>query len=447
MNKLLLKGILILISLININIVSSKHLKCPNNILINIGLKSTKDLSYISVNENKFKSSLTEEERKSYEKMIDLKKSFSSSMDKVYKSFSPEKEGYWQGLNSVTFLFFTFSLILIIVIVIYLILRFFFNKCSGPRKATDITRCYRNSAWIIMILSSIIVFILFTIILAYSVKVNNSINKSFDKASELINSNSNLYSKISEVVNNFKSYNLTVPDEDLMSSFKSNINKYIMKTKEHNKDIKRKDYNRGVAMILLYVYYLITIFLAILFFFLKWKIAEGVLFILLLFTIPAMLIFVGYNYKFFFFYADLCGAINGALYKNEFPVTGQSLGYYYNCLDKQTKAELYGIRFTLYNSAISSTMSHKEIMSEYNTLNNNVLASQINCEIVNEIVPKIEKDFCKDSLSRLDKMIQLMIWLLLSTSIMAISIRLLENLIWKKKAEIESMIQNLEQIY
>ena len=379
--------------------------------------------------------------------MIDLKKSFSSSMDKVYKSFSPEKEGYWQGLNSVTFLFFTFSLILIIVIVIYLILRFFFNKCSGPRKATDITRCYRNSAWIIMILSSIIVFILFTIILAYSVKVNNSINKSFDKASELINSNSNLYSKISEVVNNFKSYNLTVPDEDLMSSFKSNINKYIMKTKEHNKDIKRKDYNRGVAMILLYVYYLITIFLAILFFFLKWKIAEGVLFILLLFTIPAMLIFVGYNYKFFFFYADLCGAINGALYKNEFPVTGQSLGYYYNCLDKQTKAELYGIRFTLYNSAISSTMSHKEIMSEYNTLNNNVLASQINCEIVNEIVPKIEKDFCKDSLSRLDKMIQLMIWLLLSTSIMAISIRLLENLIWKKKAEIESMIQNLEQIY
>ena len=40
-----------------------------------------------------------------------------------------------------------------------------------------------------------------------------------------------------------------------------------------------------------------------------------------------------------------------------------------------------------------------------------------------------------------------MIWLLLATFIMAISVRLLENLIWKKKAEIESMIENLEQIY
>ena len=128
MNKLFTKGTLILIILININIIISKNLKCPNNILINVGLKSTKGLSFVSISENKYKSNLSEKERENYEQMINLKRSFSSSMDKVYNSFNPEKAGYWEGLNSVTFLFFTFSLILIIVIILYLILRFFFNK-------------------------------------------------------------------------------------------------------------------------------------------------------------------------------------------------------------------------------------------------------------------------------------------------------------------------------
>ena len=74
--------------------------------------------------------------------------------------------------------------------------------------------------------------------------------------------------------------------------------------------------------------------------------------------------------------------MNGAIYRNEYPVTGQSLGYYYNCFDRQTKAELYGIRFTLYNSAISSINYHEEAMNKYNALNNKVLASQLNCDLV-----------------------------------------------------------------
>ena len=126
---------------------------------------------------------------------------------------------------------------------------------------------------------------------------------------------------------------------------------------------------------------------------------------------------------------------------------GNLLEYYYNCFDRQTKAELYGIRFTLYNSAISSINYHEEAMNKYNALNNKVLASQLNCDLVTEIVPKIENDFCKDNLTRMNKVIQIMLWLILFTFFLAISVRLLENLIWKKKAEIESMIENLEQIY
>ena len=99
----------------------------------------------------------------------------------------------------------------------------------------------------------------------------------------------------------------------------------------------------------------------------------------------------------------------------------------------------------LYNSAYSS--NNEEAKDVCNKLNNEVLSSQLNCDLVNELVPKIEKDFCKDNLSRLYDAIHIMIWLLLVTFIMAVSVRLLENLIWKKKAEIESMIENLEEIY
>lgn len=429
-----------------LNTIYNKNLRCPNDILINIGLKSTKGLTSITTNENKYQSRLTEEEREDYEDKIDLKRSFTSSMSKVYDSFSPEKDGYWEGLDHITLIFFLISLIPITLIIIYIVLRFLFNKCSGPRKPESISRLYRNSTWVLLIVSSIIIFVLFTIILVYSVKTNNSVNNTFDRASELINNNAKLYSKISETVDFFKKENLTIPDDELMKSFKININKYVEVTKKHTDEIKDDDNNRNVGMILLYVYYLIMIILSFVFFFLKWKIPEGIIFFLFLFTIPAMLVFEGYNSKFFFYYADLCGSVNGALYKNEFPVAGQSLGYYYNCFDRQTKAELYGIRFSLYRSVIGN-LSNEEAMDKYDTLNNDALSSQLNCELVIEIVPKIEEEFCKDNLGRMYEIIKLMSWLLFVTFFMAIGVRRMENLIWKKKAEIESMIENLEQIY
>ena len=191
MKKIYLKQISLFIILININTIFSKNLLCPNNQLMFVGLQSTDDLKILAINENKYESQLSDKEREKYEDMIDIKRSFSASMDDVYDSFSPEKDDYWKGLNSITFLFFIFALIVIIVIIIYLILRFCFKKCSGPRKATDITRCYRNSAWVFMIMSSITVFILFTIILAFSVKVNKAVKKTFDRASDLIKNNKN----------------------------------------------------------------------------------------------------------------------------------------------------------------------------------------------------------------------------------------------------------------
>ena len=197
MKKLFFNQIYIIIILLNQNSIYCKNLLCPNNHLINVGLKTPKGISLITINEKKYQSNLTQEEREKYEEEIDLKRSFSATIDKVYDSFCPEKDDYWDGLNYITFMFFIISLFPIGLILIYLFLRFLCKKCSGPRKATDITRFKRNCTWIVLILSTIVVFILFTIILVYSVKINNDVNTTFDRASELINNNAYLYNKIS----------------------------------------------------------------------------------------------------------------------------------------------------------------------------------------------------------------------------------------------------------
>lgn len=445
-NSNFLKNLLFLI-LTNIILVYSKNLLCPNIPVINIGLKSTPDLKILSVAENKMQSNLTQEERRKYEEKIDLKRAFSAREEKIFNSFKPEVKDYWKGLNYVTFLFFLLALFPITLILVYIILRFCFKKCTGPRKATDITRFTRNCTWVLMGLSTLSVLILFTILLVYSVKTNKDVKATFDRASDLIDNNEELYSKLSEIIQYYSEKGLNIPDSELMTSFKADMDRYVEETRKHTDQIKKDDNSRNIAMILLYVYYLIMIILSFLFFFLKWKTAEGILVFIILFTVPAMIVFEGYNAKFFFFYSDLCGSINGALYHNEFPVCGQALGYYYNCYDRKTRSELYSIRFILYKSAYSSENADQEVKDKYNSFNFDVLSAQFNCQIVTEIVPKIESDFCKDNLDRIYNIFNLMIYLTFCTLIMGIAVRMMENLIWKKKIEIDSMIENLEQIY
>ena len=89
-----------------INIINTKNLQCSNNILINVGLLSTKGLSVNNnSNNSRYKSKITQEEREKYEQIIDLKKSFSASMSLDSENFCPEKESYFSRLNHITFIF------------------------------------------------------------------------------------------------------------------------------------------------------------------------------------------------------------------------------------------------------------------------------------------------------------------------------------------------------
>ena len=443
--------IIFLISLIAIkSINSAKFLQkyygknnCPNSRLTNLALL----ISFSEEEVSLFESTLTPEERTSYEEMVSMKRSFSTTMSYVPQSFSPEKESYWSDLNVLVAIFFYIATLPFICIIIYLIMRFVCNKCVGPQKLAKVNKLYRNITWVLMIFSSVAVTILCTIIIVKSVKVHNGMATALDFAAEEISKSESLYPKVNEVVTEFRKANLNVPSEEYMEELSKTIEVYIKNTKARTQQIIDDEKSREVYMLIIFIFVNIFTILAYLFFCFKFEKFERILAIVMLFVLPFMIVIEGYNAKFFFYYGDICDSVNGALYSNEIPVADQALGYYYNCLPLRTKASLYQIRYRLYDAAYNNKNENEDIISSYENVNTNTFVPLFNCETVSKVVPTIESEFCKDGLAEMYDILLLLTWLILAELVEAVATRRLEALIWKRKKEIESMLLNQEVLF
>ena len=414
---------------------------CPNPKISSLGIL----ISLAESEESSYENTLTQEERESYEEIIVLKRSFSSTMSYIPQSFSPEKEDYWKQLNFLLIVFAIIAAFPTIFIIFYFVMRFGFKKCAGPKKIKQVTKMYRNITWFIIIVSSIITIVLFSVVLNKSIRVRNNVNASFNFAAETIAKSDNAFNNINDAVTIFNQSNLEhpVPTKDYMTEFKNNIEKYISDTKQRTQQILDDETKRYNITLSVYIVYLILICLTYVFFFIKKEILELILSIILFFAIPCLLILEGFNAKYFFYYGDICDSVNGALYSNEFPVADQSLGYYYNCFPINTKATLYNIRYKLYENL----NENETIINTYNDVIENTFNPLFNCDIVNNVLPNIEREFCKNSLDYMYSMVGLLAWILLSGLAVAIGSRRLQVLIWKKKMEIEEMIENKEVIF
>ena len=414
---------------------------CPNPKISSLGIL----ISLSESDDSSYENTLTPEERESYEEIIQLKRSFSSTMSYIPQSFSPEKEKYWEELDYLLLVFVIIAMFPIVFIVFYLFMRFVLKKCTGPRKLKQVTKNYRNITWAIVIVSSLGTIVLFSIVLGKSRSVSDNVNNAFNFAVETISKSDNAFTEINKAVIFFNESNpvYPLPTTDYMTTFKNDINKYIENTKQRTQQILDDESKRGSINSAIYAVYFIVIFAAYLFFFIKKEILELLVSIILFFAVPGLLILEGYNAKFFFYYSDICDSVHGALYSNEFPVADQSLGYYYNCFPTNTKASLYNIRYRLYENL----NDNQTLIYEYNNVTENTFDRFFNCEIVNSVLPKIERDFCKESLDYMYSIVSLLTWTLLTGLALAIGSRRLQVLIWKKKMEIEEMIENKEAIF
>lgn len=432
--------------------------KCPKVPLTPLGIL----ISLSESDDSAYESTLSPSEREPYESIIELKRSFSSTMSYIPQSFSPENEEYWKGLNYLLIVFVIIAIFPTLFIIFYLLMRFVFKKCTGPKKISQVNKLYRNLTWLIMILSTIVTAILFAIVLGKSVAVGKNISIAFDFAVDSISKSDTAYSNINNAVEVFRNYNKSniLPDTNFMAKFKDNIENYIKNTKERTQQILDDDSARTKITAFVFTGYYFLILLAFLFFFLKSEKLECLISVFLFFAVPSILVLEGYNAKFFFYYGDLCDSVNGALYKNEYPVAGQSLGYYYNCFPIETKASLYNIRYRLYQIYYDTTKidnydeldakekeKYNKIKQTYSEIEENTFNQLFNCEMVSKVIPKIEAQFCKDSLDHMYTLILLMTWIVLTSLGVAIGARRLQVLIWKKRNEIESMMQNEEVMF
>ena len=441
--------ILLFLYLVNIPFITTKEnflqfdLKkdCPNPPISSLGIL----VSLTETEDSTYENTLSPEERKAYEDIIDLKRSFSSTMSYIPQSFAPEKEEYWEKLEYLLVIFIIIAAFPAVFIIFYLFVRFVLHKCTGPKKIKQVTKMYRNMTWFIMIVASLITIILFSIVLGRSIQVKNYANTSFNFAVESIKNSENVFDKINDTVKVFKNSSNTypLPTNEYMEEFQKEIKQYNSVTKERTNQILNDEKKRSDITLAIYIVYLLVICSAYLIFFLKREKYELFISIILFFSVPGLLILEGFNAKYFFFYSDMCDSVNSALYSNEFPVADQSLGYYYNCFPTNTKAMLYNIRYKLYQNLNDD----EEIINSYKKLTEETLDKLFNCEMVNNVLPNIEREFCKDSLEHMYSIVTLLPWILLSGLCVAIGSRRLQVLIWKKKMEIEEMIENKEAIF
>lgn len=206
------------------------------------------------------------------------------------------------------------------------------------------------------------------------------------------------------------------------------------------------------------IYFMLIIFLTLIGYLCKVEKLVMVLGLLTFLTIPGIIVFDGYIAKYFFVYGDLCTAVNHAMYRQEFPVAGKAFGYYVNCLERETKLNLYIMSHKIYQfdqspyrpPAPDPDEEETPEYTQYKYLYGNLtldLDDLKNCKSVYEVVPVFEEKLCKSSIDWLLTTVKLHVWLIIALTALGVAIGRVEILIWRKNKEIESMMEKMEAVY
>jgi uncharacterized membrane protein len=119
--------------------------------------------------------------------------------------------------------------------------------------------------------------------------------------------------------------NLTF-DEDNIEILKNGLTKYKNTTVAKAKFIDRWEDTRNIYTIVLFVFFLFLYVFAFYGYLRRIPNLLLVVSIILLFSIPMIIFFEGLLASYFFVYSDLCDAVYGAMYQNEFPIYNKGLG-------------------------------------------------------------------------------------------------------------------------
>ena len=153
--------------------------------------------------------------------------------------------------------------------------------------------------------------------------------------------------------------------------------------------------------VIIFLVYAAIIGFAVFAFIMRWKAVIMSLAIFTFLSLTIIVIYAGYNSKYYFYYSDLCSKVYSAMYKNEFPVANQGLGYYVNCLEKKSKSKLYAMNYqlSLLKNEIKNNDEFQSIYKKANDVQDAYLNPLLECKNVYDVVSELEVGFCKEGMN------------------------------------------------
>jgi hypothetical protein len=122
-------------------------------------------------------------------------------------------------------------------------------------------------------------------------------------------------------------------DKDNIETLSSGIERYKNTTIAKAKFIDKWEDSRNVYTIVLFIFYQFLYVIAIYGFLKRIPNVLLTISIILIFSLPMVIFFEGLLASYFFVYSDLCDAVHGAMYENEFPIYNKGIGVLVSSFD------------------------------------------------------------------------------------------------------------------
>ena len=310
---------------------------------------------------NTYKSNISNEQLIELRDWISIRNAFFYSYkdiklakEEIY--FNVDKETYFDEMKAFGTPFFICCFLSIFFILIYLIMRFLFKKCTGPKK---IENSYVSQTKFIFVIGFLISYYCIINQAYYFINANSSINKVIDFIEKQniemnkIYSETLNYMKIIQKteIKNEKGEILNYIKEIYMEdSITKDINKISEKMQNFINDIKKTQTKKFIYQIIYLILLPILTTIGILGIFSRRNYLPWISSFILFITTSFLFYFLGIEIIFSFIGIEFCQTINNSITTGIIPSGNKCLGNYISCSSKDTQKKIHTAIYELNES-------------------------------------------------------------------------------------------------
>ena len=310
---------------------------------------------------NTYKSNISNEQLIELRDWISIRNAFFYSYkdiklakEEIY--FNVDKETYFDEMKAFGTPFFICCFLSIFFILIYLIMRFLFKKCTGPKK---IENSYVSQTKFIFVIGFLISYYCIINQAYYFINANSSINKVIDFVEKQNIEMNKIYSETLNYMKIIQKTEIKNEKGEILNYIKEiymedSITKDIYKISEKMKnfinDIKKTQIKKFIYQIIYLILLPILTTIGILGVFLRRNYLPWLSSFILFITTSFLFYFLGIEIIFSFIGIEFCQNINNSITTGIIPSGNKCLGNYISCSSKDTQKKIHTAIYELNES-------------------------------------------------------------------------------------------------